>query len=161
MMSKKDEPTPLDELDKRILAQLQQNASLSNQELADLVFASAPTCLRRVRALEKQGVIKKRVALLDADKLGPSLTAIVEIHLLQQSAEVFAEFEQRLMEEKAILQCYRVASGPDFVVILQVNTMQDYHDLVGRLFTASHQVRNVRTFFSTHCSKFETRVNNL
>ncbi|NOL48688.1 Lrp/AsnC family transcriptional regulator [Pelistega europaea] len=148
----------LDELDKRILEQLQKDASLTNQELAEKVFASAPTCLRRVRQLEQKGIIQKRVALLDAGKLAPSLTAIVEINLLQQSSEVFSAFEKLLVNEAAILQCYRVSSGPDFMVILQVPDMNAYHELANRLFTAQHQVRNVRTFFATHRSKFETRV---
>lgn len=151
----------LDDLDRRILQQLQEDASITNQQLAERVFASAPTCLRRVRQLQELGVIQKQVVLLDADKISPSLTAIVEINLSQQSAEVFEQFERLVKKEPAILQCYRVSSGPDFIVILQVNDMPAYHELVGRLFTASNQVRNVRTFFSTHRSKFETRVNNL
>lgn len=149
----------LDDLDRRILEQLQTDASMTNQELAERVFASAPTCLRRVRQLEEAGVIQKRIVLVDSDKIAPSLTAIVEINLMQQSAEVFNEFEQRLVGEKAILQCYRVSSGPDFVVIMQVPDMNAYHALVSRLFTSSHHVRNVRTFFSTHRSKFETKAN--
>lgn len=151
----------LDDLDRRILQQLQEDASLTNQQLAERVYASAPTCMRRVRHLQEQGVIRKQVVLLDADKIAPSLTAIVEINLSQQTAEIFTEFERRVLKEVAILQCYRVSSGPDFIVLIQVANMPAYHDLVGRLFTGSHHVRNVRTFFSTHRSKFETRVNNL
>ena len=151
----------LDDLDRRILQQLQEDASLTNQQLAERVFASAPTCLRRVRHLQEQGIIRKQVALLDGDKISPSLTAIVEINLSQQSSEVFIQFERLVSHEEALLQCYRVSSGPDFVLILQVSDMPAYHDLVGRLFTATHHVRNVRTFFSIHRSKFETRVNNL
>lgn len=149
----------LDDLDRRILTQLQTDASLTNQELAEKVYASAPTCLRRVRQLEQQGIIEKRVALIDADKIAPSLTAIVEINLLQQSTEIFNEFEKLLLQEKAVLQCYRISSGPDFIVILQVREMNDYHELANRLFTLQHHVRNVRTFFSTYRSKFETKVN--
>ncbi len=148
----------LDDLDKRILEQLQEDASLTNQELAERVFASAPTCLRRVRQLEQMGVIQKRMVLVDADKIAPSLTAIVEINLMQQSAEVFNDFEKLLVAESAILQCYRVSSGPDFIVVMQVADMNAYHELVNRLFTSHHHVRNVRTFFSTHRSKFETKV---
>lgn len=151
----------LDDLDRRILRQLQEDASLTNQQLAERVFASPPTCLRRVRQLQEQGVIQKQVALLDADKISASLTAIVEINLSEQSAEVFRQFEKLVAQEEAILQCYRVSSGPDLIVILQVNDMHAYHDLVGRLFTATNRVRNVRTFFSTYRSKYETRVNNL
>ena len=67
-------------------------------------------------------------------------------------------FEARVAGEAAILQCYRVSPGPDFILILQVADMPAYHSLAHRLFAAEANVRNVRTFFSTHRSKFETRI---
>ncbi|MEB0119063.1 winged helix-turn-helix transcriptional regulator, partial [Undibacterium sp. RTI2.2] len=73
--------TTLDELDKRILQQLQRDASVSNQALAELVHASPPTCLRRVKRLLDEGVIAKQVAILAPEKVGAGLTAIVEITL--------------------------------------------------------------------------------
>jgi Lrp/AsnC family leucine-responsive transcriptional regulator len=148
----------IDDLDRRILEQLQQDASLTNQELATRVHASAPTCLRRVRRLVEEGVITRQVAILAPEKIASSLTAIVEITLDIQAAEHLAQFEQSLMHEAAVLQCYRVSTGPDFVVIVQVRDMPAYHALVHRAFTAQANVRNVRTCFSVHRSKFETRV---
>ena len=56
------------------------------------------------------------------------------------------------------MQCYRVSPGPDFLLVVQVQDMPAYHALVHRAFTATANVRNVRTFFSVHRSKFETRV---
>src|SRR5690606_26930641 len=100
----------LDELDLRILEQLQNDASISNQELASRVHASPPTCLRRVRRLSEQGVILRQVALLNPERLGPSLTAIVEITLDRQGEEQLRDFERLVMPEKAVLQCYRVST---------------------------------------------------
>ncbi|MFU1928229.1 Lrp/AsnC family transcriptional regulator [Bordetella hinzii] len=148
----------LDDLDRRILEQLQRDSALTNQELAQRVHASPPTCLRRVRRLTETGVIARQVALLDAAKLGSSLTAIVEITLDVQAAERLDEFEQWMLAEPAVLQCYRVSPGPDFVVIVLVRDMPAYHALAHRAFTAHANVRNVRTFFSVHRAKFETRV---
>lgn len=148
----------LDDLDRRILEQLQQDSALTNQDLALHVHASAPTCLRRVRRLTETGVIARQVAILDATRLGSSLTAIVEITLDVQAAERLDEFEQAMLAEPAVQQCYRVSPGPDFVVIVQVRDMPAYHALAHRAFTAHANVRNVRTFFSVHRAKFETRV---
>ncbi|HCW16748.1 MULTISPECIES: Lrp/AsnC family transcriptional regulator [Achromobacter] len=148
----------LDDLDRRILEQLQEDSSLTNQDLAARVHASPPTCLRRVRRLLDEGVIDRQVALLAADKLGSTLTAIVEITLDVQAAESLDAFEQSMLVEPAVLQCYRVSPGPDFVVIAQVKDMPAYHALVHRAFTAQANVRNVRTFFSVHRAKFETRI---
>lgn len=152
-------PLPeLDDLDRRILEQLQEDSSLTNQDLAQRVHASPPTCLRRVRRLVDEGVIDRQVAILAAEKLGSTLTAIVEITLDLQAAESLDAFEQSMLTESAVLQCYRVSPGPDFVVIAQVKDMPSYHALVHRAFTAQANVRNVRTFFSVHRAKFETRI---
>jgi Lrp/AsnC family leucine-responsive transcriptional regulator len=148
----------LDDLDLRILDQLQVDASLTNQDLAERVHASPPTCMRRVRRLKTLGVIEKQVALISPAKVGSTLTAIIEVTLDIQNAEQLELFEKRIDAESAVLQCYRVSTGPDFVLITQVTDMPAYHALVHRTLTAQANVRNVRTFFSVHRSKFETRI---
>lgn len=148
----------LDELDLRILEQLQQNAALTNQELANRVFASAPTCLRRVKRLRETGIISREVAILSPAMLGASLTAIVEITLDHQGSEKQVAFETLLATESAVQQCYRVAQGVDFVLIIHVTDMAAYHALAHRLFAGHSNVRNVRTFFSVLRSKFETQI---
>jgi Lrp/AsnC family transcriptional regulator, leucine-responsive regulatory protein len=146
----------LDDLDKRILNALQTNAAQTNQELAELVHASAPTCLRRVKRLQESGIISRQVALLDPEKVGAGLSAIVEITLDVQNSERLVEFEKLVATEAVVQQCYRVSPGPDFVLILQVADMPAYHELAHRLFATHTNVRNVRCFFSVLRSKFET-----
>jgi len=148
----------LDDLDVRILEQLQANSALTNQDLAERVHASAPTCLRRVRRLTETGVIEKQVAILSPAKLGSRLTAIIEITLDVQTAEQLDAFEAGIVAESAILQCYRVTPGPDFILVAQVADMPAYHALAHRAFTSKANVRNVRSFFSVHRAKFETRI---
>jgi Lrp/AsnC family leucine-responsive transcriptional regulator len=122
------------------------------------VHVSPPTCLRRVKRLTEAGVIERHVAVLAPDKVGVGLTGIVEITLDNQAVERMTAFEALVAGEAAVLQCYRVTPGPDFVLILQVADMPAYHALAHRLFAGHANVRNVRTFFSTHRSKFETRI---
>ncbi|MES2258904.1 MAG: Lrp/AsnC family transcriptional regulator [Pseudomonadota bacterium] len=148
----------LDEVDRRILNVLQGDASLTNGELALAVHVSAPTCLRRVRHLVESGVIARQVAIVAPEKVGTSLTAIVEITLDVQAAERMDEFEQHVAREEAVLQCYRVSPGPDFVLVVQVADMPSYHALAHRLFATHTNVRNVKAYFSTFRSKFETRI---
>ncbi|MET0323084.1 MAG: Lrp/AsnC family transcriptional regulator [Duganella sp.] len=148
----------MDDIDRRILHAMQLDASQTNSELAQSVHVSAPTCLRRVKHLTETGVIQRQVAIIDPEKLGPSLTAIVEISLDVQAAERMAEFEAHVADEAAVLQCYRVAPGPDFVLVVQVADMPAYHALAHRLFAAHANVRNVKAYFSTFRSKFETRI---
>jgi len=148
----------LDATDLRLLDLLQQDASLSNQALAERVRVSPATCLRRVKRLEDAGVIEARIAILSPEKIGTGLTAIVEITLDQQASERLAHFETRASAEPAVQQCYRVSAGPDFVLVLQVANMDAYHQLANRLFTNDTNVRNVRSFFSVHRAKFSARI---
>lgn len=148
----------MDEIDRRILNVLQVDASQTNSELALAVHVSPPTCLRRVKQLTETGVIQRQVAIVAPEKVGPSLTVIVEISLDVQAAERMAEFEGHVAGEDAVLQCYRVAPGPDFVLIVQVADMPAYHALAHRLFATQTNVRNVKAYFSTFRSKFETRI---
>lgn len=148
----------LDDIDRRILAALQEDASLTNAELAQQVHVSAPTCLRRVKSLREAGVIERQVVIVDPTKVATQLTAIVEITLDVQAAEKMAEFEALVAWEASVLQCYRVSPGPDFVLVVQVADMPAYHALAHRLFTSHANVRNVKAYFSTLRSKFETRI---
>lgn len=148
----------LDTVDLRLLDQLQSDAALSNEALAARVHVSPATCLRRVKRLVERGVIERRVAILSPERLGASLSAIIEVTLDRQGAEHLAAFEARAVEEPAVLQCHRVAPGPDFVLLVQAADMAAYHALVQRLFTDDANVRNVKAFFSVHRAKFETRV---
>ena len=149
---------PLDATDLRLLDALQVDASRTNQALAAAVGLSPATCLRRVKRLVDAGIIERRVAHLSPDKLGHGLTAIVEVTLDRQSAEALAAFEARAVAEPAVQQCHRVSPGPDFVLLIQLADMAAYHALVQRLFTADANVRNVKSFFSVHRAKFETRI---
>jgi Lrp/AsnC family leucine-responsive transcriptional regulator len=153
-----NETEVLDDIDRRILNVLQVDASHTNAELAELVHVSPPTCLRRVKQLTENGVIERQVAIVSPERVGARLTAIVEITLDVQAADRMEEFERAVAGEAAVLQCYRVSPGPDFVLVVQVGDMPAYHALAHRLFTTHSNVRNVKAYFSTFRSKFETRI---
>jgi len=152
----------LDAIDLQLLDQLQRDAALSNQALAERVHVSPPTCLRRVRRLQESGLIERQVALLQPDRLaalqGHGLTAIVEVSLDQQGTEHLAAFEARAVQDDGVQQCWRVSPGPDFVLVVHTRDMPGYLALSQRLFTQDANVRNVRAFFATHRAKFETKL---
>ena len=152
----------LDTIDLQLLARLQVDSSLSNQALAEMVHVSPPTCLRRVKRLWDAGLIKRQIAILDADRLAPvlghGLSAVVEISLDRQGAEQLDAFEQRISADEAVQQCYRVSPGPDFVLIVHVADMPAYQALAQRLFTSDANVRNVKAFFSVKRAKFEPKT---
>jgi Lrp/AsnC family transcriptional regulator, leucine-responsive regulatory protein len=148
----------LDETDRRILNAVQQDCSLTNQELAEKVHVSAPTCLRRMRRLVDEGVIERQIAIVSSDALVAGLTVIVEVTLERQASELIEQFELHLREESAVQQCYRVSAGPDFVLVVCVADMAAYHAFAHRVLSARGNVRNVRSFFSVHRSKFAPSI---
>ena|SRR5438105_5947810 len=152
----------LDAIDIALLEQLQADASLSNQALAQRVHVSPPTCLRRVKRLRDTGLIERQVAILNVDRVagvtGHGLQAIVEITLDRQGDQEQQAFETRVAQDDAVQQCYRVSPGPDFVLIVHTNDMPGYLALAQRLFTSDANVRNVKAFFSLRRAKFRPSV---
>ncbi|WP_309681212.1 Lrp/AsnC family transcriptional regulator [Polaromonas sp.] len=152
----------IDDTDLKLLQALQEDASQSNQTLAERVHVSPPTCLRRVKRLRDAGLIEAVVAVLSPDRLartlGHGLSAIVEITLDRQGDEQQQAFELRVAADDAVQQCYRVSPGPDFILLVQVADMPRYLALAQRLFTSDANVRNVKAFFSTKRTKFRPKV---
>lgn len=152
----------IDAIDVQLLELLQDDASCSNQWLAAQAGISPPTCLRRVRRLHESGLIERQVAILNPDRLaaavGHGLACIVEVSLDRQGAEHMDAFEAQAVAEPAVQQCWRVAPGPDFMLVVHTRDMPGYLALSQRLFTASANVRNAKAFFSTKRAKFETRL---
>ena len=152
----------LDSIDLALLNQLQRDASLTNQALAQQLAISPPTCLRRVKRLREAGLIEREIAVLSVDKMavvaGHGLVAIVEITLDRQDQGALEAFEARVGADDAVQQCYRVSPGPDFCLVVHSAHMPDYLALAQRLFTTDANVRNVKAFFSIKRSKFGARV---
>lgn len=148
----------LDATDHRILGVLQDDASLSNLDLARRAAVSPATCLRRVKRLRELGVIEQQVAILSPGLLGAGLIAIVEITLERQTSEALAAFQALAVARAEVQQCYQVSPGPDFVLVIQVPDMTAYHQLVQTFYSADSNVRNVKAFFSVHRAKFSPRL---
>jgi DNA-binding Lrp family transcriptional regulator len=156
----------LDATDLRLLEHLQNDASLSNQDLAAAAHTSPATALRRVRRLVDTGVIDRRVALLNPARVRlpgaagvEGLSAIVEISLDRQGAEHLDAFEQRVLADAEVQQLWRVPPGPDFVLVVHCTEgMPGYQALVQRLFTQDANVRNVKAYFAVRRAKFDPRI---
>jgi Lrp/AsnC family leucine-responsive transcriptional regulator len=146
----------LDAIDRRLLALLQEDAGVSNERLAQLAHVSAATSLRRVRRLERIGVIARRVALLDLTRIAPVMHVVCEVTLDRQGLEHVERFEARAVSHSSVRQCYRVSPGPDFVLIAGVRDMDEWAEVVHALFTQDANVRNVKAYFAWKRAKFDT-----
>jgi Lrp/AsnC family leucine-responsive transcriptional regulator len=124
-----------DKIDLNILRELQQDSSLTNQELADRVGLSASPCLRRVKALEESGVIDRSVTLLDEKKLGLKLTAFIQISMDRHTPDRFEVFESLLESYPEVKSCHLVTGqSADYLLEVVVEDMERYQEfLLGRL----------------------------
>ena len=145
----------LDAIDLRILEQLQTDASLSNVELAKRVHLSPSPCLARVRALEKAGLIRQYVALLDAQQLGLHLNVFISISLKQQNRETLEAFEQRITLRDEVMECYLMTGDADYLLRVAVPDMPAFDALYKRL-TDAVPIKNLTSHFAMERMKFTT-----
>ncbi len=139
---------PLDRYDLRILAELQRNARLSNQELAERIGLSASPCSRRVRQLEEEGYIVREVALLDRKKLGLTLTAHVLVGMDRHTPERFAHFEQQIQRCPQVLECSLITGmDADYQLKVVVPDMEHYQRFLLGTLTRIEGVSSVRSSF--------------
>ncbi|MHB1203024.1 MAG: Lrp/AsnC family transcriptional regulator [Acidithiobacillus sp.] len=140
--------TELDRFDRRILEELQRDGGLSNQELADRIGLSASPCSRRVHALEESGLIMRRVALLDRQKLGLSLTALVHISMDLHTPERFAVFEEKIRGYREVLECYLITGQKaDFQLKVVVSDMDHFQEFLLNRLTRIEGVTGVHSSF--------------
>ena len=116
----------IDDTDRRILTVLQKEARITNAELAERVHLSASACHRRVQRLEKAGIIRAYVALLNTRKLGRPSTVFVEIKLAGQSDEVLEAFERQVRRIPDVLECHLMAGTADFLLKVLAEDTEDF-----------------------------------
>jgi Lrp/AsnC family leucine-responsive transcriptional regulator len=138
----------LDRTDKRILRELQSNGRMSNQELAEKVGLSPSPCLRRVKQLEDEGIIKGYVALVDPAKLGLKMMALIQIRMDRHTPERFAEFEKTIMEYSQVMECILITGQTaDYQVKVIVEDMEQYQDFLLNRITPLPGVSDVHSSF--------------
>lgn len=142
----------LDQIDRRILRDLQATGRMTNVELAQRAGISAPPCLRRVRALEEAGYIRGYHADLSADALGYEITFHALVGLDSQSEAVLAAFEESMAAWPEVRACHMIRGGGDFLLRIVARNTADENDLTTRLTGAPH-VNTVTTFQVIRSSK--------
>ena len=116
----------MDRIDLRILELLQADATRSTADVAEAVGLSASPCWRRISLLEQQGVIRRRVALLDRERLGLDVTVLVHDKLSTHGRKSITEFEQRVRELPEVTQCFTTMGAIDFVLIVVTTDIRAY-----------------------------------
>ncbi|MBQ6194399.1 MAG: Lrp/AsnC family transcriptional regulator [Prevotella sp.] len=121
---------PIDETDLQILKTLQNNAKLTTKELADAVHLTPTPVFERQKRLERQGYIKKYVAILDPEKLGLGLVVFCKVKLKQINHEIADAFTRRIMRIPEVTECYNTSGAYDYLLKVRARDMKQYQEFV-------------------------------
>ncbi len=148
-------PMKLDAIDWRILAELQRNGRMTNVELASRIGLSAPPCLRRVRELERSGIIAGYHAAFNLPRLGYHLTSFAFVKLENQSEADLSSFETRARQWDIVREAYMLSGDTDFLLKCVAPDVVTFQNFIIRELTAAPNVSSVKTAFTIKTSKFE------
>jgi len=149
---------PLDAIDRKILALLQENARLSNVELADAVGLSASPCLRRVRALEHEGVIRRYVTLLDPARVGLPVSIFVNVTLERQVEQALERFEAAILKRPEVMECYLMTGDADYLLRVVTADLSAYERFLMDHLTRVPGVSSIKSSFALKQVKYRTAL---
>ena len=138
-------PTMISKVDKKILAILQDDASISTAALAERVHMSQSPCWRRVNRLEEEGVIQKRVAVLDRQALGMEVVVFATINLTQTGRQNLLAFETEIERYPEVVECYTMTGIWDYILKIVTRDIRHYEDFVRNTLTATDMIRELHS----------------
>ena len=148
----------LDEIDRRIVRELQRDASLSHAALAEKVGASSASVWRRVRNLETNGVLGRAVRLANAEHLDRSVNVLCQVRMTRQTMTARAEFEEFIRSREEIVECYAMSGEWDYLLRIAVRDVADYDRFVMRGVLAHPSVANAASTFALRQVKYTTEI---
>ncbi len=149
---------PLDRTDRQLLRLLQRDASLSLQQLADAVHLTSTPCWKRLKRLEEQGFIQKRVALLDPDRLGLGLTALVQLKTSNHSEAWYRRFVEIVAGYPEVQEFYRMAGDYDYFLKVLVADMAAFDRFYKQLVNSVDGLTDISSRFAMERIKSTTEL---
>ena len=148
----------LDNIDRRILQNLQSDGRITNVELSKRAGISPPPCLRRVRALEENGYIKSYHANLNYKALGYNVIVFAQVGLISQAESDLIAFERTINEWPEVRECYMLAGETDFLLKIVAVDWEAYQTFLTAKLTTTENVNHVRSSLSIRNTKVEPGV---
>lgn len=148
----------MDDVDRQILVALQEDAGRPAAEIARAVGLSASPCWRRIKRLEEEGVIARRVAVLDPRKLGLDLIAFAHVSLASHEREDIRRFHDRMQISPEVVSCHAVTGNVDFILKVVVKDIRAYDDFLTRRLLDTALIRSVNTTFALRPVKETTAL---
>jgi DNA-binding Lrp family transcriptional regulator len=148
----------LDAIDRKIIACLQENARISNVDLAEAAGLSPSPCLRRVRGLEEAGVIKGYVALVNPSIVGMHMNIFVRVSLERQTEEIIDTFEAAVRDRAEVMECYLMSGDTDYHLRVIVPNLEAYEQFLKNHLTRIPGVANIKSSFALRQVTYRTAL---
>ncbi len=148
----------LDEIDCRILAALQENARISNVDLASQVGISPSPCWRRVRDLEQEGVISRYVTLVDPGSVGLPVSVFIQVSLERQVETALEAFESAILSRPEVMECYLMTGDADYLLRVVVADLSAYERFLMDHLTRIPSVASIKSSFALKQIKYRTAL---
>jgi Lrp/AsnC family transcriptional regulator len=152
------ETDQIDGVDRRIIRELQRDATLSHAALAERVGASAASVWRRVRALEQAGVLGRTVRLADPEALGRAVNVLCQVRMTRQTVSARTDFEEFIQSRQEIVECYSMSGEWDYLLRIAVKDVADYDRFIMRGVLAHPSVANAASNFALRQVKYTTEI---
>ncbi|PTR10951.1 MULTISPECIES: Lrp/AsnC family transcriptional regulator [Novosphingobium] len=150
--------TIMDQIDRRILNALQSDGRMTNQDLSEQVGLSPSPCLRRLRALESDGVIFRYVALVDPISVGLPVTAFIRVRLDRQDDRHLAQFEAAVASFPEVMECYLMSGDCDYQLRALFDSLGAFEDFLRQKLTRIEGVSQVTTSFALRPVVYKTAL---
>ena len=148
----------IDQIDRKILQQLQRDASLSNAELGERVGSSAASCWRRTRNLEAAGLLGPTVRLLNAEVLGRSVNVLCNVRMRSHARDVRSVFEDFVRERPEVMECYSMSGDWDYQLRVVAADVADYERFLMRVLLEHPAVGGASSHFALSQTKYTTAL---
>ena len=147
-MAQKVNMMELDDIDVKIIGILQEDATQTIQDIADKVGLTNNPCWRRIRRLEEEGVIQRRVAVIDPAKVGLGMTAFVRIHTNSHTINWLDRFKKGVLKIPEIVECHRMTGDLDYLLKVLVHDLEHYDEVYRKLIKLVPDLKDVSSAFS-------------
>lgn len=152
------EKPSLDAIDRRILSVLQENARISNVDLAGAVGVSPSPCWRRVRELEQAGIIARYVTLLEPASVGLPVSVFIQVSLDKQIEPVLEEFERAVLARPEVMECYLMTGDADYLLRVVLSDLTAYERFLMDHLTRIPGVASIKSSFALKQVKYRTSL---
>lgn len=148
----------IDAIDRRIIAELQADGTITHNQLAERVGASSASCWRRIKVLEAEGILTRTVRLVDPHKIGRGVNVLCNVRMRSHGAQTRGAFERFVLTRPEIIECFSMSGDWDYLMRIVVADVADYNHFLMEVLLAQEAVAGASSHFALALTKYTTEL---